>query len=129
MYKIDSIIELETAEYELRNPKTGAGLGVHFTLAGPGHEKAVALQSSRTARAQATFKKTGSFELLSYEEQQAQRVETVTARVLGWRGAEVEFSRDAARAWFSDPKQRWVVNQISEALDETARFISDSATN
>lgn len=128
MYKIDSIVETDTAEYELRHPKTGAGLGVHFTLAGPGHDKSVALQSSRTARAQATFKKTGSFELLSYEEQQAQRVETCVARVLGWRGADVEFSRDAARTWFSDPKQRWVVNQISEALDENARFISDSAT-
>lgn len=129
MYKIDSIVELDTAEYTLRHPKTGAELGVVFTLAGPGHDKAVSLQSSRTARAQATFKKTGSFELLSYEEQQAQRVETAIARVLGWRGADVEYSKDAAREWFSKPSQQWVVRQIADALDETARFISDSAQN
>ena len=127
MYKIGSIIETETADYELRHPKTGVGLGVIFTLAGPSHDKRIALESARTERAQAAFRKSGTVELLSYEEQQAQRVETVIASVVGWSGVDREYSPAAARQWFSDPREAWVVRQLSEALNEQARFINDSA--
>ena len=127
MYKIASITETETAEYEMRHPKTGAGLGVVFTLAGPSHDKRIALESARTERAQAAFRKSGVVELLSYEEQQAQRVETVIAAVLGWRGPDREYSPQAAREWFGNPREAWVVRQVADALNEQARFISDSA--
>lgn len=127
MYQIGSIVEVESADYELRHPKTGEGLGVVFTLAGPSHQARVALQSARVKRAQAAFTKDGRVDLPSYEEQQEQRIEDVRAGVLGWKGADREFSPASAREWFSDPRQAWVVRQLAEAMGEQARFISDSA--
>lgn len=128
MYKIGSIVELDSAEYELRHPKTGVGLGVIFTLAGPSHDRRTALQSARVKRAQATFAKEGRVDLPSFEEQQEQRLEDAIAGVIGWRGVDREYNQAAARAWFSDPREAWVVRQVVEAMGEQARFISDSAS-
>lgn len=127
MYKIGSIVDAESAEYELKHPITGAPLGVVFTLAGPGHERRVALHAARTERAQEVFRRTGQIEMHSFTEQGAQRIETVTAAVLGWRGADRDFSYDAAREWFNDPRESWVVKQLAEAVADQARFIKDSA--
>lgn len=126
MFKIGAIRELESAEYELRNPKTNAGLGVFLMLAGPGHEKRVAFDAARVERQQASFKKSGVVELPGYEEQQAQTLELVCASVLGWRGLEDEFSPKAVRAWLGQPDQKWAVRQIANALADSALFISDS---
>jgi len=127
MFKIGSIADAESAEYELKHPVTGAALGVVFTLAGPGHERRVALQAARTERAQDVFRRTGQIEMLSVQEQEAQRIETVAAAVLGWRGADRDYSYDSAREWFNDPTQRWVVRQLADAVADQARFIKDSA--
>ena len=127
MYQIGSIVEVESAEFELRHPKTGAPLGVVFTLAGPSHASRVALQSARVKRAQAVFAKEGRVDLPSFEEQQDQRIEDAVTGVIGWRGVAVEYSQAAARKWFSDPREAWVVRQVVEAMADQARFISDSA--
>lgn len=129
MYQIGSIVELESAQYELRHPKTGAGLGVIFTLAGPSHGVRQALQSARVARAQKVFQREGRVDLPSFEEQAEQRIEDACSGVLGWTGASEEFSPAQARKWFSDPREQWVVRQLSEALAEQNRFISDSASD
>lgn len=129
MYKIGSIVELESASFDLKHPKTGAALGVTFTLAGPSHSARVALQSARVKRAQTVFQRDGRVDLPSFEEQQDQRIEDACAAVLGWSGVDGEFSPAAARKWFSDPHEAWVVRQITEALADQTRFIGDSASD
>jgi len=127
MYKIGSIVELESATYELKHPKTGEGLGVIFTLAGPSHAVRQSLQSARVARAQKVFQRDGRVDLPSFEEQAEQRIEDAVSSVLGWTGADVDYTPAAARKWFSDPREGWVVRQLTEALAEQTRFIEDSA--
>lgn len=127
MYKIGSIVELESATFELKHPKTGAGLGLIFTIAGPSHAARQSLQSSRVARAQKVFQRDGRVDLPTFEEQAEQRIEDAVTSVLGWTGADTDYSPAAARKWFSDPRDGWVVRQLTEALAEQNRFIDDSA--
>ena len=54
-------------------------------------------------------------------------VELMVASTLGWTGAATPYTTDAARALYSDPKRRWLCDQVRQALDERELFMRSSA--
>jgi hypothetical protein len=138
---ITSLFEFEdvpSADFKLVAPNEKIVLGV-FELAGPEHAGRRALDQARARRMRAEMAKTGNpYAALADrdpEEEEADATEYVISNVLGWRdvvgpdGAPMPYTRDAARALFTNPKLRWVRSKVNEALNERDRFIKRSATS
>jgi hypothetical protein len=49
------------------------------------------------------------------------------ACTLGWTGSSLPYSAEAARKLYSDPKRRWLCDQVQAALDERELFMRSSA--
>ena len=50
------------------------------------------------------------------EDDEADQVDMLVSCTLGWTGAAVPFSPQAARALYTDPKRRWLRDQVQAAL-------------
>lgn len=135
---INSIIEQDSTEYELKNPKTEEGTGIFITLAGPEHEKrrAAAFAAQRRTRKQlAKVKGEGVWRALAEsdpEEEEEQLTDSLVVCTLSWRNLELdgqpyEFSAENARKLYTDPRLAWVRRQVRAALDDANIFITSSA--
>jgi hypothetical protein len=47
----------------------------------------------------------------------------LVANTIGWEGAAVPYSPQAALALYSDPKRQWLRSQVRAALDEISATI------
>jgi hypothetical protein len=137
---IASLFEFEdvpSSDYKLIAPNEKLVLGV-FELAGPEHPGRKSLDQARSRRMRAEMAKTGSvYAALADrdpDEEDAETTEYVVANVLGWHdlvgpdGNAYAYSKENAKALFTNPKLRWARNKVHEALQERDRFIRRSAT-
>ena len=122
--ELSNIIEQDSAEVELKNPKTGDGLGVFITVAGPEHEKRRATlyaAQRKTRKMLAKNKGADPWKLLAEsdpEEEDEQVTDHLVACTLGWRnldlnGAPYEFTAANARHLYTDAKFAWVRRQVT----------------
>lgn len=136
---LDDVVESDAQEMELQHPNTGAGMGIYFTLAGPEHpvRRSFLFKTQREQRQRfAKMKAPNIGKMLADgdpEDEEAQATDYLVLCTLGWRdlkiaGADVPFSKDAARAIYSDPKRAYVRRQVKAFLEDAANFISTSSS-
>jgi hypothetical protein len=128
MYKIGSIVELESATYELKHPKTGEGLGVIFTLAGPSHAgSSVPAIGPRGASAEGIPARRARRSARRSKSRQSSASRMPSRRCWGGLVPTANTARPRPASGSRDPREGWVVRQLTEALAEQTRFIEDSA--
>lgn len=131
-FNLKRITDAPSAVVEIKDPETGAALGVTFVLAGPEHPKRKQIEFGRQRRIRAGLQKTGKLELQDPEDDDQESRETLAACILGWNGysddtgADVAYSPGAALALANDPDMGWLRFQLNTALAERERFIRRS---
>lgn len=131
-FDISGFEDVQSAELAIKDPNTGAPTPLVLTLAGPEHPARKRDDFARARRMRQDLMKTGKVQLADPEEEEADATDKIADYTLGWRGLvingqAVEYSRAAAVALYSDPKCRWLRDQVKAALDERERFIKRSA--
>jgi hypothetical protein len=111
-----------TAEVRIKNPSTGAPTPMVVTLAGPEHPDRKRIIFAKQRRMRAVLAKTGQVKMGDPEEDEAEELDLLIACTLGWQGAPVAYSPKAARELYSDPKRRWLRDQVQTALQERELF-------
>ena len=133
-FQLTQIADTPSAEVELKDPETGAPMGVFFLLAGPEHELRREQDFARQRKLRAHFSKTGRMQLADPAEEEQDNIAALVSATLGWRnvkdvsGAEVPWSSAAATALFNAPEVGWMRAQLLAAMNERERFIKRSAT-
>ena len=128
MFDIDQYEDAPTADITLKNPKTGAPLDITMTLAGPEHPVRKQLAFDTQRRLRANWQKTGKLQMQDPVEDEQDETDMLVASTLGWEGAAVPYSPQAARSLYSDPKRRWLRDQVVAALQERELFTRSSVT-
>lgn len=129
---IGDIADLFTAEFEVLNPRTGEGIGLFLTIAGPEHpsRKAQVKKTVLEARADVTRRMTSRvpvaprFKDPDEEELEARR--ELAAATMGWRSTKVQlppFTQEGIAALYMDPSKQWLVKQVMEKVDDQKLFI------
>lgn len=116
-----------TGKLVIKNPLTGAPTGMVITLAGPEHPDRKKRLFNRQRRLRAALAKTGKMPVTDPVDDAAEELDDLVAATLGWEGAVVPYSADVARTWYSDPKRRWLCDQVKTALEERELFTRSSA--
>lgn len=121
-FNLDDFEDVTSADVRIKNPVTGAPTGMVVTLAGPEHADRKRLTFTRQRRMRAALAKTGRVPVSDPEEDDADEIDMLAACTLGWSGASVPFSPAEARRVYSDPKRRWLRDQVAAALQERELF-------
>lgn len=129
---LDALAQSDTAQLVIRHPVTGAASSTVFTIAGPEHAVRKALVFARMRAARKEFEKTGSITVTDPLDDEDAETELMARCTLGWSGltaggTAVTHSLDAARKLYSEPRSRWVRDQVKTGLDKLELFIASSA--
>lgn len=119
---LDDFEDVLTADVRIKNPTTGAPTSMVVTLAGPEHPDRKRITFAKSRRLRAALSKTGKIPVSDPEEDEQDETEMLVACTVGWVGAAVPFSKEAARKVYSDPKRRWLRDQVLAALNERELF-------
>ncbi len=133
-FDITSFEDVQSASVVIKDPSTGAPTPFVVELAGPEHPFRKKDDFNRARRMRQDLMKSGKVQLADPEEEDAEVTDRLADYTLGWQGLSVagqmiEFSREAAIKLYSDPKRRWLRDQVKAALEERERFIKRSAAN
>lgn len=133
MFDVADFEDQPEGEVLIKNPVTGEPTALAIVLAGPEHpiRKRVMFERQRVMRRQ--FQKTGKLTLADPVEDEEVETAMLADFTLGWRnfirgGEPYPHSRANALAVYSDPKMRWLRDQVKTALDEREAFIRRSGT-
>lgn len=121
LFDFESFEDVSTGVLAVKTP-TGAPTGMQITLAGPEHPDRKRRTFARQRRLRAAIAKTGKLPVADPEEDDLEEVDELVSCTLGWTGAAVPYSVDAARKLYSDPKRRWLRDQVKAALDDRELF-------
>jgi hypothetical protein len=119
---LDAFEDVDRATVRIKNPTTGAPTPMTVVIAGPEHPDRRRLDMARARRLRAAMVKTGKLPMGDPEEDEAERLDELVACTLDWQGASMPYSREAARKLYSDPKRRWLRDQVQAALQERELF-------
>lgn len=138
-----AIVDLDSAEVEITNPLTGAGVNAFVTLAGPENERRKAWEFGRQRKVRADIQRTGKLAVTDPEEDELDQIEVLLQCVLDWRGfaeddvkqadgtvvpgAPIPFSKEAARQLFQNKDYAWLRGQLMGRLRDRDLFIKVSA--
>lgn len=126
-FRLDEYEDVATADVRIKNPKTGAPTSMVVTLAGPEHPDRKRIQFAKSRRLRAELSKTGKLPVTDPEEDEAEETDMLVSCTIGWTGADPAFSKQAARTVYTDPKRRWLRDQVLAALNERELFTRASA--
>lgn len=126
VFDFASIEETTTGEHRVRTP-AGEPTPMVITLAGPEHPERKRRLLAKQRRLRAQLSKTGKMPISDPADDEADELDELVACTLGWDGAAVPYSTEAARALYSDPKRRWLRDQVAAALQERELFTRSSA--
>ena len=121
-----SIEDVLTGTLRVRDAD-GALTSWTITLAGPEHPDRKRRLFSRQRRLRAALAKTGKIPTSDPEDDDADQLDDLVACTLGWEGAALPYSPQAARTLYADTKRRWLREQVAIALEERALFMHSSA--
>lgn len=119
--------ELTSAFLTIRDPKTNRPTKMVVELAGVEHPARKKRLFDRQRRLRAEAARLGKMPVVDPIEAEEQETDDLVAIVLGWTGSAVPFSQAAAREAFTNPKLRWLRDQVKAGLDERELFIRSSA--
>jgi hypothetical protein len=142
-FDLSAVDAQDEGELVIKHPKTLEPTGWTWTFYGPGHAMTIEL-SNRVAgaalkkaaarrQAQVNGRKWKEDEE-SLDQLRAENVDNIVARTKGFtptrlNGELIEYSPDAAKRLLLDRKKGWLLEQISEYLQDEANFIQPSATS
>lgn len=121
-FDLEAYEDVTSADVRIKDPTTGAPTPMVVTLAGPEHADRKRLTFARQRRLRAALAKTGKVPVSDPEEDDAEELDMLVACTLGWSGASVPYSPAEARRLYSDPKRRWLRDQVAAALQERELF-------
>ena len=121
VFNLAAFEDVPSAEVRIKTP-TGAPTPMLVTLAGPEHAERKRLTFARQRRLRAVLSKTGKLPVSEPEDDEADELEMLLACTLGWAGASEPYSRDAALKLYTDPRRRWLRDQVVAALNERELF-------
>lgn len=127
-FDFESFEDVSTGTLHVKTP-TGAPTGVQITLAGPEPPDRKRRIFARQRRLRAAIAKTGKLPVADPEDDEADDLDELVACTLGWAGAAVPYSVEAARKLYADPKRRWLRDQVKAALDDRELFTRACAQN
>lgn len=128
-FDIDSFEDTQTCEFRVKHPTTGQPTELVLTLAGPEHPLRKKRQFDRLRRLRREAQRAGKLQLADPVEEEIETDEFLADCVLGWNklvrnGHNVPYSVAAARELMSDPKRRWLRDQVKGAVEEREAFIA-----
>lgn len=119
----DSIEVVDRADVRIKDPtRNNAPTSWVITLASPIHPARKRLEMAQQRRMQAHLMKTGKLQLDDPEERELVEIDKLVMSTLGWSGATIPFSADAARRIYSDSRRSYVTAQVRQALDDMELF-------
>lgn len=121
-FDLDAFEDVTSATVRIKDPTTGSPTAMLVTLAGPEHPDRKRMAFARQRRMRAELSKTGRVPVTPPEDDEADELDMLVACTLGWTGASVEYSPAHARKLYSDPKKRWLREQVAGALQERELF-------
>ena len=122
VFDLTAFEDTTTADVRIKNPTTGAPTPMVVNLAGPEHPDRKRITFAKQRRLRAGLAKTGKLQVGDPEDDEAEELDLLVACTLGWQGAPMQFSPKAARDLYSDPKRRWLRDQVQTALQERELF-------
>jgi hypothetical protein len=130
-FDLDSFEDVSSGEYVVKHPETNQPTAIVVTLAGPEHPNRKKIAFAAQRRLRKVLQQTGKLQLADPEEEEGEEVDMLVACTLGWKGISVggkalAYSAEAARSLYTDPKRRWLRDQIKAALNEREHFIKRS---
>jgi hypothetical protein len=130
-FDLDSFEDVSSGEYVVKHPETNQPTAIVVTLAGPEHPNRKKIAFAAQRRLRKVLQQTGKLQLADPEEEEGEEVDMLVACTLGWKGIAVggkalAYSAEAARSLYTDPKRRWLRDQIKAALNEREHFIKRS---
>lgn len=125
-FDFETIEDTTTGEHRVKAP-SGEPTAMVITLAGPEHPERKRRLMAKQRRLRAQLAKTGKMPVSDPADDEADEIDELVACTLGWLGAAVPYSPAAARALYSDPKRRWLRDQVAAALQERELFTRASA--
>lgn len=127
------IADVRSAEFEVKNPLTGAGTGLFIELAGPEHplrrERALQMQRDLREAMEKRMAETGKWVPVAQDPEDNLRdsMELLVLSTLGWHrndGKPVPpFSEANVRALYAHKDSQWIVRQVSARINDLALFI------
>jgi hypothetical protein len=128
---LDDYEDIAAGKLVLLNPKTNEPTTSFIDLASPEHQARKRIDLARTRKLRSEYSQTGKVPSTDPVDDIEEETDYLVAATLGWNltqgGAPVEFSADAARKLYTDPKKQWVRAQALAGLRKTELFIKTSA--
>lgn len=133
-FDLADFADVPSAPVVIKNPQTGAPTNITVELAGPEHPLRKKAKFDRSRRVRAGVMKTGKLQLDDPLDEEREEIEELVDWTLGWKnvtfnGQVVEFSKEAVRQLYNDPKRVWFRDQVKAAIAEREAFIQRSASN
>lgn len=130
-FDLDSFEDISAGDYVVKHPETNQPTPIVVTLAGPEHPQRKKIAFAHQRRLRKVLQQTGKLQLADPEEEEADEVDMLVSCTLGWKGISVggkplAHSAENARMIYSDPKRRWLRDQLKAALNEREHFIKRS---
>ena len=115
--------DVSSGDLQIKSPVDGAPTTMVITLAGPEQPDRKARLFARQRRMRSAFAKAGGkMPVNDPVDDAADELDEVVACTLNWKGSATPYSVEAARALYSDPKRRWLFDQVKQALQERELF-------
>lgn len=131
-FDIDDYSDIAAASLEIKDPRTNAPTGIVLQIAGPEHPDRKKMDHARQRKMRKELARTGKLQLADPAEDEEDQAEYLAACILGWNrmqkgGRDIPYSAQAARDLMSDPKRRWLRDQVKAGIEERESFIEGSA--
>lgn len=129
-WDIEDFEDTQTGKVKLKNPETGQPSAYFIEFAGPEHPDRKKRVMDKQRRMRAHLQKTGKLQLQDPTEDEEDNLELLVACALGWnltsKGQPLEFNEANVRKVLTDPKRRWLRDQVQAGFDERENFIARS---
>jgi hypothetical protein len=134
MFKLGSIVDMESADIDIKDPATGKKIA-SVKLAGPEHPKRKAIFYSKQRRMRASIARTGKVEFGDPIDDEADKIDELVAATLSWEGFADEegvmlpCTAENVRKVYTFEKNGWLRIYLSTVADERERFITSSVAS
>lgn len=125
-FDIDQFEDTEAGKVYIKNPETGAPTPFYIEFAGPEHATRKRLVMNKQRKMRQHLQKTGKLQLQDPLQDEEEGLDMLVACALSWNLKE-EFTPANVEKRLSDPKRRWLRDQMQTGFDERENFIARSA--
>lgn len=131
-FDLEEFDDVFSSEYVVKHPITDEPTNMVFVLAGPEHPARKKETFKRIRYTRQEFANKGKYVPQDPETEDAETTDLVGRCILGWSGVfkggvAVPYSKNEAITLVTNPKKRWLRDQVKAALDERELFIKTCA--